>query len=94
MQSMHFIAALIEVYERTYSLVAAETPPHTSLIETAIWAADQVAANNWHNAAQRAGAVGAALVRVLHAENAEAEAAGLTYAIVAQIGGADPEPRA
>lgn len=97
MQAKHFIDVLIETYERAWSAYQADQISEQlelMVLEAAVWAADQVATNNWHGAADRAGAVAAAMVRALHGENAAAEAEGLHAFVRLHIGDAqDPEVR-
>lgn len=96
MQSTSFIAVLIETYEAAYAalkanLISAELKP--VVLNVAILAADQVAANNWHGVADRAGAVAGALLRALYPETAAAEAEGLHAFVRLHVGdNQDPEP--
>lgn len=80
MQPKHFIDTLIEAYERAWSIIN-DPNLHAGfkpgLADVGIWAADQVATNNWHGQAERAGAVGAALLRVRYPETANEESMGL-----------------
>ena len=97
MQPKHFLDVISETYERSYSAFKAgqiSSELKAYLLEPAIWAADQTASQNWHNRAERAGSIGAALIRELHGENAAAEAASLSAAIRLHIGDeTDPAPR-
>lgn len=98
MNSRHFIEVLIESYERAYSALKGgglADATEASVIEVAIWAADQVALNSWHGATDRAAQIAAALLRSRYPSTYAAESEGLCPAVRLAVlaGGGDPPTR-
>lgn len=86
---------LIDVYESAYTVFKAgliSEGLEGVVLETAVLAAHQVAANRLHGQEDRAGAVGAALLRAVYGEEAAAKAVALSAAIRLHIADQDDPP--
>lgn len=98
MQPKHFIDVLIDTYEDAYTVFKAgliSEELEALVLQTAVRAADQVATNNWHGSADRAGAIAGALLRSLYPSTASDEAAALSPAVRLHLADAsDPDVRA
>lgn len=96
MTPLHFIPALVEVYERAWSIIDAPTLADEfkdGLAEIGIHAANQIAANNWAGEAARAGQIGAALLRRRFGAEAAEKALELSPWLQMAIANSEDPPR-